>query len=129
MKIIRQGFFETNSSSTHSMIIMSKEDYNKWNSDEVCFDSSNGSTVSFEMRNCMVAEIILYNMYMSEHPVDVVSIDLIEKFIHEDGIWEYPFSSKEFDNWLENSYLEVDYTTYVTKNNESLKIICTYGHG
>lgn len=32
---IRQGVFETNSSSVHTMTICSKEDYNKWVSGEV----------------------------------------------------------------------------------------------
>lgn len=35
MKLIRNNIFETNSSSTHSLVIMSKEDYNKWQNHEV----------------------------------------------------------------------------------------------
>ena len=30
MKTIRLGTFETNSSSTHSMVICSEEEYEKW---------------------------------------------------------------------------------------------------
>lgn len=38
MKVIRMGVFETNSSSTHSITMCSKEDYNKWEKGELLFD-------------------------------------------------------------------------------------------
>lgn len=38
MKVIRRGVFETNSSSTHSISIVAKEDYDRWENKEVLFD-------------------------------------------------------------------------------------------
>ena len=39
MKVaIRRGVFETNSSSTHSMTIVAKEDFDKWKKGELLFD-------------------------------------------------------------------------------------------
>ena len=38
MKHIRRGTFETNSSSTHSICICMKEDYNKWIAGEMIYD-------------------------------------------------------------------------------------------
>lgn len=38
MKIIRQGAFETNSSSTHSLTICSSEEYTKWENGELYWD-------------------------------------------------------------------------------------------
>lgn len=35
MKTIRRGVFETNSSSTHSISIVAKEDYDKWSDGEL----------------------------------------------------------------------------------------------
>lgn len=40
MKLIRNNIFETNSSSTHSLVIMSKDDYSKWQNHEVTLDIS-----------------------------------------------------------------------------------------
>lgn len=37
MKIIRLGTFETNSSSTHSITMCMKEEYEKWKSGELFF--------------------------------------------------------------------------------------------
>ena len=36
--IIRRGVFETNSSSTHSLTMTSKEEYDKWQSGELVFN-------------------------------------------------------------------------------------------
>lgn len=38
MKITREAVFETNSSSTHSLVILSKKDYEAWKNDEVVLD-------------------------------------------------------------------------------------------
>ena len=37
MKIVRQGVFETNSSSTHSLSICSTEDFKKWMNNELFY--------------------------------------------------------------------------------------------
>ena len=34
---IRRGLFETNSSSTHSLVVMTKKQYNEWNNGEIFF--------------------------------------------------------------------------------------------
>lgn len=41
MRTIRRGVFETNSSSTHSISIVAKEDFEKWQSGELLFDRYN----------------------------------------------------------------------------------------
>ena len=42
MKVIRRGVFETNSSSTHSITMCSKEDYDKWESGDVYLNDGSG---------------------------------------------------------------------------------------
>ena len=39
MRQIRNSVFETNSSSTHSLTIVSEEDFEKWKKGELVFDS------------------------------------------------------------------------------------------
>lgn len=41
MKIIRRETFETNSSSTHSLTICSKEEFEKWKTGELYYDEWN----------------------------------------------------------------------------------------
>lgn len=38
MKTIRRGLFETNSSSVHSLTIMTQEEYDKWDDDTYLYD-------------------------------------------------------------------------------------------
>lgn len=46
MKTIRYGTFETNSSSTHSLIICTDEEYKKWMDDEMVLDRYADAIVS-----------------------------------------------------------------------------------
>lgn len=42
---IRFGVFETNSSSVHSLTIVSKEDYEKWRNGELIYDRDNDKLI------------------------------------------------------------------------------------
>jgi len=48
MRVIRRGVFETNSSSTHSLCIASKEDFKKWQNGELVYDSWSDKLVPIE---------------------------------------------------------------------------------
>ena len=48
MKSIRRNVFETNSSSTHSMSICTREDYDNWKKGKVFFDSDNNKFITRE---------------------------------------------------------------------------------
>ena len=41
MKTVRKNVFETNSSSTHSVTIMSLEDYKRWENENLYYDFNN----------------------------------------------------------------------------------------
>ena len=44
MKIIRNATFETNSSSTHALVILSKQEYEDFCNDKVALNLHNGNT-------------------------------------------------------------------------------------
>ena len=49
MKIkIRRGVFETNSSSVHSLVMCTDDDYNKWKSGELLYDKWKAKLVTLE---------------------------------------------------------------------------------
>ena len=66
-------------------------------------------------------------MYIRTDVVEPVTIDMINERLDAEYMFDYPFSNEQFDNYLENRYLDVDYNSYKTKHNELLKIICFYG--
>ena len=63
MKTIRFGVFETNSSSTHSLTIVSKEDYDAWEEGKLLFDRWNKIFVPVEEKDTY------------EDPEDLYTID------------------------------------------------------
>ena len=44
---IRQNIFETNSSSTHTLVICTEDEFKKFNNDELCLDYWNDTLVPF----------------------------------------------------------------------------------
>ena len=62
MKIIRNGVFETNSSSTHSITMCTKSDYEKWKNGELYyFEGSETGFVTKEERDKIIRKNIIYN--------------------------------------------------------------------
>lgn len=48
MRVIRRGVFETNSSSTHTICIVPKEDFEKWEKGELFYDIWNDKLIKKE---------------------------------------------------------------------------------
>lgn len=94
MKTIRHGTFETNSSSTHALVILSKEDYKAW--------QNNKKTL---------------NLY-SGQVQDLTDED--KKIVrNEDGSIDY--NGEHFDS--EYDFMESDYYDVIDDNNASAKYI------
>lgn len=110
MKQIRIGVFETNSSSTHSMTICDKDEYNRWKNGELVYDSR------------------------KEVLVEVLSLpDMVIKEIKENGHfagriddkWE-SYSTYEF--YMDNESLEYFEESYTTKNGDNIIAFGRYGY-
>lgn len=86
MKQIRIGVFETNSSSTHTLVVCTDEELEKWEKGEMVYNYREG----------------------------VIPSD------SSDG--------ETFEVFMDDDYLEVDFSTYVTKGGEKLNIICKHGY-
>ena len=96
-KSIRIGVFETNSSSTHSLCIVSQEDYNKWKKGELIFDRNNETLITIDE--------------MQSHKND--------RYFDED---DYQTKESYFDNNLEE-YEE----RYTTKSGDNIVVFGKYG--
>lgn len=113
MKVqIRFGTFETNSSSTHSLVILNKQEYNDWLNGRLFFDR-NGSRISGdEYNSCYAAQLKFaeqkfaedYEKYkdwgcpedLAQHETDILmntyNIDAIDEHRVIDGIDVYAIS-------------------------------------
>ena len=109
MKSIRRGVFETNSSSTHSMTICAKEDYEAWRKGKVLFDENK-------------------NVFLPEKEVLEKLKDELDEDLNEDGILqEYGYYTYD-EFWNKENELESFEEEYTTKGGEVIKIFGSYGY-
>ena len=129
-RVIRGCVWETNSSMTHSCVIMSAEQYERWKKDDLyCYKASKWWNPFKDLpeeqqpKNGMI--------YTEDEAVDFLKL-IGEKYDEEDYyhisqfLSEYSFYS--YGCFTDDEYCEFDATDYTTPNGEELVIICKYGH-
>ena len=122
MKTIRANTFETNSSSTHSMIILTEEEYNKLESGELYLKDDEVITKE-EAKNIFLKHMN-EDKYMYDN--DLSFEENIKNYLDEFEYYpsEYPQS---LETWKEGDELESDTNIYISPSGDKLKIICKYG--
>ena len=128
---LRLHTFETNSSSTHNMIIIPDEEYAKWENNELFY-------IMYDWGKS--AELIKKNngrrLYNKQELEDAGLFDDMPK--PEDYNKEYQYED-DYNDWLrDNDFitceqwddreLEADHTEYTTKNGDKIHILCEYGY-
>lgn len=131
---IRFNTFETNSSSTHNIVIIPDDQWDKWSSDELFYlrdeygyygkkllelnNNSRYFTKEF-LENCTLFE------EADKIPLkkDYEYIDVYNQALRK---WCYHLDFITFTLWDENE-LEEDITEYTTPKGEKLRILCKYG--
>lgn len=74
---VRQGVFETNSSSTHTLTICSKDDYDKWKRDEV-FWLDNLALEQLDVKNLMPQD--KWDVfYMGDEGSSTMYVDMVNR--------------------------------------------------
>ena len=123
MKTIRANTFETNSSSTHSMIILTEEEYDKLESGELYLDDDEVITKE-EAKNIFLKHMN-EDKYMYDD--DLSFEENIKNYLDEFEYYpsEYPQS---LETWKEGDELESDTNIYISPSGDKLKIICKYGY-
>lgn len=104
---IRGCVFETNSSSTHSLVICTEDEYKKWKSGELFYHHS------WKDKG-----------FVTNDEIKALIENSGETFDDETDLREYDIYS--FDEWGEN--YEQDETSYVTKSGEKLTIRAYFGY-
>ena len=123
MKVIRLGVFETNSSSTHTMVIMPEEDFEKWKSGEILRFKWDDTFVSKEEAEEIINKLKVD--YAKEYKVDVDDIEVYDLSDDDNYYEKVPLAYEDFDDWMN---LEGGINHYKTKGGEDLVILCWYGY-
>lgn len=106
---IRIGVFETNSSSTHSLVVCTREEYDKWNSGELYYLED-----TWGLPDTLKQEFKNKKFITGEDKALLERNDIDESFI------------TSFKDW--GSDYEQDTTIYRTKSGEELLIRSYFGY-
>lgn len=127
MRVIKT-IFETNSSTTHSSVVMPKEKYDKWTSGLYYYEPySSYYDEKFKDKKPVKGEI-----YTEEQVLEFLS-ELGYEYNDEDydSVSEYVndlyIGFISWESWFEDEYLETDETYYTTPGGEEIVICCKYG--
>lgn len=134
MRQVRRGVFETNSSSTHTLTICSKEEYEGWQRGELIYDSYKNKLVDKDSVNVFSETDIIkyYNINKKQFWKDWDQLSEEEKgefraiyhkyFDRSDTYWD----CKNYDIYCEDYYKFEE--TYTTNNNDEIVVFGYYGY-
>jgi len=108
----RQNVFETNSSSTHSMVIAMDSDFEKWEKGEVYYCDDWWSSKDKD-------RFTSGKFYPKEE------IDAYYESIGEERD-VYDFCT--YDEFCDTDYLEVDENSFTTPSGETIRTVCKFGY-
>lgn len=113
---IRRGVFETNSSSTHSITICTKEEYKSFVNNELYIDDYSGELITQEELEGMFEK---YNKEYEEKYGKILYHSL-EDFKKDEGIYTY-------EEWCSDEDLEKYHEEYTTPKGEEIVVFGKYG--
>lgn len=121
MVTLRLGTFETNSSSTHSMVICTEEEYEKWAKGELY---ASRYYDGFKTKEEVIEEARkeYYERFDSEgNFISNDEYETVEEFLND---WHTEWYN--LDDWAGD--LECDENSYTSPSGDKIRIICRYGY-
>ena len=116
MQQIRYGVFETNSSSTHSITMCMKSDYDAWQRGEVLFDQEADAFITREQALGIVAE----GRWCNGVDPSTLTPDELDDALRENYIYNF--------NNFGSMYLEQYEDSFTTPSGETVVAFGEYGH-
>ena len=105
---VRRNVFETNSSSTHSLVMAVKSDFDKWEKGEVYYCNW-APDKKFEQGK----------FYTKEE---------VEAYYNETGDERDPYDFCTYEEFCDDEYLEVESYSYTTPSGEVIEAVAKYGY-
>ena len=124
---IRHNVFETNSSSTHSITMCSKDDYNRWANGDVYLNDgwwSKDNESEYKDKKFVTRDeaIDIIKCSGGDIEYDNEYYESFDKYIAE----EYEIYTS--DEYFENEYLELFKDSYTTDSGETVVAFGLYGY-
>ena len=111
MKTIRINVFETNSSSSHSVVLLDYFDYERWvNEKDACYDFDKNEIISISQRNSSLSEEEREEFY-----------DKLPRSL------DIPLTYQEFEDYVNGfKECEMEITDIITPKKRQAVLICYY---
>lgn len=121
MKQVRRGVFETNSSSTHSLTMMMKSDYERWQNEQLYLYTGSGWGWDFNKPVCN-------HMYTRDEAVAFAKS--YRYYDEEEEIDNKLLKYMDFISWDDegSEYLESFYEEFTTPSGEIIVAFGEYGN-
>lgn len=94
MRVIRRNVFETNSSSTHSISIVSKEDFEKWKNGELLYNNWGDNLVEKTEENADDEDMYTYDGFFDDEYLE----GYVERYTTKGGDEIVAFGKYRMDN-------------------------------
>ena len=129
---IRRNVFETNSSSTHSLIMCSGSEYDALKNGEALISDQSKVITKDNKVEDVISKYSMedYLNYCKEHNLDANDINIIFNNLddlYEEGIVEL-YDLCTLDKFFDNDYLESFTDSYTTKSGEEVVAFGLYGY-
>lgn len=112
---VRQGVFETNSSSVHSLTMCSAEEYEKWRNGEVLYWREEDK---FATKEEIIAELKAQSWYSNVKWDDE---DCVRDVFSDEGV-------KTCEEYFDNYYFETFRCRHTTPSGDEVVAFGYYGH-
>jgi hypothetical protein len=135
--VIRRSVFDSNSSTMHTCVIMTEDQYKKWESGKLYYYKYSAWLFDNLPKEKRPEVGCLYTQD------EVISFYDLTKYKYDPSTYisaneEYSNSKDQFikemgdfigyDDWFDDEYLEMDNEKYITPNGERIIVCCKYGN-
>lgn len=121
--IVRKGVFETNSSSTHSMIMCTGEEYQKFEDGEMLVNMMDEELFSYDDITDFIMSYDYYKDQFTKSGIDIKDKKAVLKWAAKniDDL-------QDVDTFYDNEYLDTFSQSFTTENGEKVVAFGRYGY-
>lgn len=117
-RVIRRGVFETNSSSVHSLVICTDDEYKDWERGNLMLWGE-----SFDTKENIIANLKTKRWYES-YDFGKMSENEWSEFCNDNDIYTW----ESWDRYVMDRYYETFEDAYTTPKGETIHVFGYYGH-
>lgn len=128
---IRERVFETNSSSTHSLVMMEESKFKKWKDGELFRHEEEPYIKDKEAREKFRNYFKKYDKhdaFFTKEEVEEIKKFCADNDIEVDDYENLDYAFQTYERWCEEDELESDVYTHTTPGGEKIVAVAKYGY-